>query len=407
MDTFNSGQDDSSNSMSTSPYIGSKDINNFLNNPSFSNKSGLLNLNIQGIQSKWNSFTSFIHDSQINSISPYDIITLQETHLSSTNNTDLYHINGFTPYFKNRPHDSTCKKGGGLVTYINSNLDSCIKPIFFPTKKQIAFDCQFTEISLNNNKKILVGNIYRRPELSNVQDFLNTLNDTINVIKNYSDIILTGDFNINMLKTNSNNYSARLMDIMITNGFSPKITLPTRVCKTVASLIDNVFYKGKDNDTISGIIKSTMSDHYPMFTLFNYSKTKNTVEIIKTRPIQNQNINTFLHDLNNEDWNHIQSLPSTQVDEKYNKFLEKYSYLFNKHFPIKEVKFNKYRHKINPWITKGLLNSLKYKDKLFHKIAKTKNISTRQSAINTHKNYKTLLNTLMRKAKSSYWLKKI
>ena len=191
---------------------------------------------------------------------------------------------------------------------------------------------------------------------------------------------------------------------MITNGFSPKITLPTRVTNNSANLIDNIFYKGHDDDTISGIIKSTISDHYPMFTLINYRKPKTTIDTIKTRPINNSNINTFLHDLNKEDWSNLLSLPSSQVNEKYNQFITKYSNLFNKNFPIKEVKFNKYRHKINPWITTGLLKSLKVKDKLFHKIAKTKNTITRQNAISTYNNYKKLLNIIMRKAKSSYWL---
>ena len=160
-DILNLGQDNNTNSLCTSPYFDYNDINTFLNNPKLLNKMGVLNLNIQGIQSKWNSLTSFLHDSLTNAVLPYDIITLQETHLSSTNNTDLYHINGFTPYFKNRQHDSSCKKGGGLATYINSSLESTYKPIHFPSNKQIAFDCLFTEIKLTNHNKILLGNIYR------------------------------------------------------------------------------------------------------------------------------------------------------------------------------------------------------------------------------------------------------
>ena len=29
-------------------------------------------------------------------------------------------------------------------------------------------------------------------------------------------------------------------------------------------------------------------------------------------------------------------------------------------FPLKEVRFNKYKHKIAPWITYGILNSMKF-----------------------------------------------
>ena len=36
-------------------------------------------------------------------------------------------------------------------------------------------------------------------------------------------------------------------------------------------------------------------------------------------------------------------------------------------FPIREVKFNKYRHKISPWMTNEILDELKFRDKLYVK----------------------------------------
>ena len=36
-------------------------------------------------------------------------------------------------------------------------------------------------------------------------------------------------------------------------------------------------------------------------------------------------------------------------------------------FPTNEVKFNKYKHKISPWMTSGILNSIKFRDKLYCK----------------------------------------
>ena len=45
-------------------------------------------------------------------------------------------------------------------------------------------------------------------------------------------------------------------------------------------------------------------------------------------------------------------------------------------FPVKEVKFNKYKHKIAPWITYGILNSMKFRDKLYAKWKKTNPSST-------------------------------
>ncbi len=47
-----------------------------------------------------------------------------------------------------------------------------------------------------------------------------------------------------------------------------------------------------------------------------------------------------------------------------------------KHMLEKIVKFNKYNHKMFPQITKGILRSIKYKDKLYKKHKMTDPLST-------------------------------
>ena len=39
----------------------------------------------------------------------------------------------------------------------------------------------------------------------------------------------------------------------------------------------------------------------------------------------------------------------------------------SKCFPIKFVKFNKYKHNISPWMTPDILKSIKFRDKLYDK----------------------------------------
>ena len=47
------------------------------------------------------------------------------------------------------------------------------------------------------------------------------------------------------------------------------------------------------------------------------------------------------------------------------------NYLVDKYFPIKYMRFNKYKHKKSPWVTNGLLKSISYKDKLYIKLKST------------------------------------
>ena len=45
--------------------------------------------------------------------------------------------------------------------------------------------------------------------------------------------------------------------------------------------------------------------------------------------------------------------------------------LHEKHFPNIQVRFNKYKHKMSTWITMGIMNSIKHKDKLYRILKQT------------------------------------
>ena len=48
---------------------------------------------------------------------------------------------------------------------------------------------------------------------------------------------------------------------------------------------------------------------------------------------------------------------------------------YEKHFPNKPVKVNKYKHKLSPWITAGLIKSIEY---LARRLLQTNSINTLQ-----------------------------
>ena len=54
-------------------------------------------------------------------------------------------------------------------------------------------------------------------------------------------------------------------------------------------------------------------------------------------------------------------------DDNYNNINNYFSYLMNKHYPKKEIRLNKYKHKKQDWMTHGILRSIRERDKLFHK----------------------------------------
>ena len=104
---------------------------------------------------------------------------------------------------------------------------------------------------------------------SNVESINAKMNEIISLIdKTNSDIIIAGDFNINLLKINETNIVGEFFDMLISNSFYPHITLPTRFPNNNGTLIDNLFcriYKYAKQPK-SGILTKQFSDYQPCFT---------------------------------------------------------------------------------------------------------------------------------------------
>ena len=90
------------------------------------------------------------------------------------------------------------------------------------------------------------------------------------------------------------------------------------------------------------------------------------VQIEKKDP---QSVNNFYQELLNV--NIMQSL-DTDLSKDPNLNYETLHRILNqakqKHLPIRTVKFQKYKHKFSPWITSGILRSLKYRNTLYKKL---------------------------------------
>ena len=58
-------------------------------------------------------------------------------------------------------------------------------------------------------------------------------------------------------------------------------------------------------------------------------------------------------------------------NESYSNFNDILNPLISKYFQIKYVRYNKYKHKNSEWITKGIMKSIAYRDKLYIKLNST------------------------------------
>ena len=60
---------------------------------------------------------------------------------------------------------------------------------------------------------------------------------------------------------NSNEDFSTFYGNAISSGFVPKTTLPTRICDTTSTLIDNIYTNVLDKNHTSGILVRPISDH--------------------------------------------------------------------------------------------------------------------------------------------------
>ena len=136
---------------------------------------------------------------------------------------------------------------GGLITFIKTNFKVNKLDIF---DNSDFFEAQFFELEINDNEKIAIGNVWRSPYdySSSVKNFIDEFKPLLNLLNDkYSKIIISGDFNINLLSCDTNRYFNMFLDLMFTNSMIPSITLPTRFDQNrkSATLIDNIFVKTK------------------------------------------------------------------------------------------------------------------------------------------------------------------
>ena len=84
---------------------------------------------------------------------------------------------------------------------------------------------------------ITLGNIYRPPKKNDNNDVIQQFNAELRPIidlfgKENKNCIITGDTNINLLKTNERIKFQEYFNISLSKGLFPKITYPTRFSKS-------------------------------------------------------------------------------------------------------------------------------------------------------------------------------
>ena len=387
---------------------------------SHSSNFNIISLNTQSINAKFDSLLTFLEVTRQQNIIIH-VICIQESWLNEKSDLSLYQIEGYTCISQGK----RCSSHGGLITYVDSQFNTSIMNI---KNDSPIWEGLFVAVKdMETEKEIVVGNIYRPPydnnNEQNVTTFVTELEPIIATLNdNNRELLIAGDFNINLLHINTCNkeHFGQFLDMLL--GYSlfpkitfptslfPKITFPTRLGENSCSLIDNIFCSLSHNSvaSLAGIICSKISDHFPCFVslrLRNDDTNSQRNKYIKVRVNNNEAYEAFLADLQACNFaTLLDHTPHGDPNQNYDKLHYKLSELKCKHLPWKLVKFNKYRHKGNRWITHGVIKSIKYRDKLYRNLKGAQKDSIFYTELkNKLSVYNKILKKTIREAKYIYY----
>ena len=113
--------------------------------------------------------------------------------------------------------------------------------------------------------------------------------------------MIVGNFNINLLRCKDNNSVNDFLDNILSNGYIPKITVPTRLTQRNGTLIDNFFVKVSDDysPTTARVLLNNISDHLPYFISLDYiTSDKPIIKYIKISNSGPEAMERFKNEIN-------------------------------------------------------------------------------------------------------------
>lgn len=312
-------------------------------NETFTNtKINLLYMNINSIRNKLADLLVYI--SNFGSI--VHIICITEIRL----NPDETYICNIPNY------DVVCcprsnRSGGGACMFIHQSMQ------FDVTKNEEFLEGSCIVVSLRE-PKLSIAVIYRPPHAS--------LNDSIHyldsLLESAGKLVCVGDFNINLLSTNSSNY----VSMVESNGFSflNKIDHNSATHGNVptGTIIDHSFTNLYSQKFCMCIDNISFTDHKAL--LISFGSNNRLSNNVKITIIKKYNYGDISHDL-------AQFVVSADSLDNLNQLIEdcmsKNSYVIHSH--------RKYRPKA-PWIDEIVLREIRHRDQLYQRMVQWPQNST-------------------------------
>ena len=334
-DTFssNKGIDFVSNHNLDCKYYDTTSFNNIIK--SFTSKlTSFFHLNINSLNLHFDNLDCFLNSLDLS----FSVIGLSETRIYKFMSV---------PSLSNYKCFSTPTEAshGGTLLYISRNLISNKRPdleeLMYSPK---LLESTFAEIQVKNQPNIVVGSIYRHHslpvnEFNNI--FLGPLLDKVS--KQGKQLIIMGDFNINLLNSHSDTDSSNFVDTLSNFLMLPSINIPTRVCERTKTLIDNIILSPTSLKITSGNFIIGISDHLAQFVILENLNLNTQAPSEKTyKDWKNFQKDKFVADFKNFNWQSHMKFEKNNPDITFQNFFDKLTNLIDRTHPQENFPENSY-----------------------------------------------------------------
>lgn len=397
--------------LETSPHVSLLELTNAIKSRCSSasaQKLNIINLNCESLYAKIDQIKILIEKLEMDNCRLH-VICLQETWLNDNSEE-------FLSNYKSIHQPKSISERGGLTMFIHNSINFKIMPSHLST----VWECQLVEIKPSfGNKKMSVCNVYRPPSVKNytrskaIEVFIAEFSNYIGSLPaRFTTKFVCGDFNLNLLKSRDDNDASNFIDAIFANGFIPKITLPTRYSLQYgsSSLIDNILVKSRQSIvTNCYVLTHKISDHFACFLSIEVESdskkpSSRYVSLPANTSANHEKFRILVSEA--ELMENIDDSPDADPLSNYNKIESILTSARIASYPTKKVKFDKYIHRKNPWITSAILVSIQFRDDLSLKVRNAVFNSCEWHVLKKHLDmYKKYLRSCIRLAKKMHFNK--
>ena len=316
----------------------------------------ILHLNIHSIQLHIEELRILLHALNYK----IDVIAISESKLKIEPHVDI-NLTGFhPPYCK-----FTEAEKGGTILYISDKLNfKPRKDLEIYVSKEL--ESSFIEIINKKTSNDIIGVIYRHPKLDPTMFIDHKLAHITNILSKEKNkkVYIAGDFNFDLLKYSNHDKTADFYDKMTSNLLVPLILIPTKINTKNDTLIDNIFSNQLNSETVSGNLTVNFSDgHLPSFAIFpkpnyNHLPKKHNLYTREKIGVDIEKKENFLMDLAAIDMDK-DIIVENDAEKSMNNLLRETNNIIDNYYPNKKLNKKQVKETMKPWITAGILNSIK------------------------------------------------